>query len=57
MWIKAQGHRGLYLLPQRPRAELMKAARWLIDNGFARLLPYSSDYSPGIRLTGKPGPY
>lgn len=52
MWLKAQQHNGRYLLPQRPPAALMKAAQWLIYNGFARWI--TSSFAPGIELTGKP---
>jgi len=58
MWLKARAHEGRYLLPRRfgrgPDSALYKAADWLVRHGYARWLPWSSTFAPGIETTQKP---
>jgi hypothetical protein len=59
MWLRAANTGGgRYLLmrrpPRGPDPELYRAARWLVDQGYARWLDWSSNFAPGIELTGKP---
>lgn len=59
MWLSAKAHCGRYYLRPNYRhfldeePPLYKAARWLVNHGYARWLDATG---PGIMLTAKPWP-
>lgn len=54
MWLIAREHGDRFLLRRYYRPTIYKIAEWLVENGYARWIPYSSNFAPGIELTSKP---